>query len=80
MQNITRLETEVFTGGTVTREGIVKRVRVNNGTGADWYVLTLEYTNCKPAITARREDASTGYTITEADAPRWVKHLRAVGA
>ena len=80
MQHTIRLEQAIFTGGTVTREGIIKRVRVDNGQGADWFVLSLTYTRNRPSITARREDANTAYPITEADAPRWVKYLRAVGA
>ena len=84
MQNITaitKLQNAMLNGGTVTREGITKRVLVSTPNSGDWYVLTM--TDVSPRVrtfTARREDAKFEHVITGEEFNRWASRLERVQA
>ena len=76
MNNITALTQEMTHGGKLERGYITRRVLVTHGHGGDWY--KLEMTNEHPTrrtITARREDSTIGYPVTERDARTWQHRL-----
>ena len=76
MNNITALTQEMTHGGKLERGYIKRRVLVTHGHGGDWY--KLEMTNEHPTrrtITARREDSTIGYPVTERDARTWQHRL-----
>jgi hypothetical protein len=84
MQNtaaITKLTQAILNGGTVTREGITRRVLVETPNSGDWYILTM--TDVAPRVrtfTARREDARTANIITGEEFNRWTARLERVQA
>ena len=76
MHNITALTQEMTYGGKLENGFITRRVLVTHGFGGDWY--KLEMTNDHPTrrtITARREDSTIGFPITERDARTWQHRL-----
>ena len=76
MNNITALTQEMTHGGKLENGYITRRVLVTHGHGGDWY--KLEMTNEHPTrrtITARREDSTIGYPVTERDARTWQHRL-----
>ena len=76
MNNITALTQEMTHGGKLEHGYITRRVLVTHGHGGDWY--KLEMTNEHPTrrtITARREDSTIGYPVTERDARTWQHRL-----
>ena len=76
MHNITALTQEMTYGGKLENGYITRRVLVTHGHGGDWY--KLEMTNEHPTrrtITARREDSTIGYPVTERDARTWQHRL-----
>jgi hypothetical protein len=81
MNNSTRLEKAILNGGTVTREGITKRVLVSTPNSGDWYILTMvDVTPRVRTFTVRREDARTAHVITGSDFSKWTQRLERVQA
>ena len=77
---ITKLQNAMLNGGTVTREGITKRVLVSTPNSGDWYVLTMTDAPKARVFTARREDAKTAHVITGEEFNRWAARLERVQA
>jgi hypothetical protein len=78
---VTKLQNAILNGGTVTREGIIKRVLVETANSGDWYILTM--TDTAPRVrtfTARREDAKLAHVITGEEFNRWASRLERVQA
>jgi hypothetical protein len=78
---VTKLQNAILNGGTVTREGIIKRVLVETPNSGDWYILTM--TDVSPRVrtfTARREDAKLAHVITGEEFNRWASRLERVQA
>jgi hypothetical protein len=79
MQNtaaITKLQNAMLNGGTVTREGITKRVLVETPNSGDWYVLTMaDGPKRQRTFTARRDDAKTAHIISGEEFNRWTARL-----
>jgi hypothetical protein len=78
MQNtaaITKLTQAILNGGTVTREGITKRVLVSTPNSGDWYVLTMTDAPKARVFTVRREDAKLEQVITGQDFSKWTARL-----
>lgn len=78
---ITKLTQAILNGGTVTREGITKRVLVETPNSGDWYVICMS--DVSPRVrtfTARREDAKTAHIITGEEFNRWTARLKRVQA
>jgi hypothetical protein len=78
---ITKLTQAILNGGTVTREGITRRVLVSTPNSGDWYVLTM--TDLAPRqrqFTVRREDARLEHIITGQDFSKWTQRLERVQA
>jgi hypothetical protein len=77
---ILKLTLAILAGGTVTREGVTKRVLVETPNSGDWYILTMtDITPRQRQFTARREDAKTPHVITGEEFSRWANRA-AVGA
>jgi uncharacterized RmlC-like cupin family protein len=73
---VTKLQNAMLNGGKVTREGITKRVLVESGNGAAWYVLTMaDGPQRTRTFTERREDCITPYAITGTAFTRWADRL-----
>jgi hypothetical protein len=78
MQNtssIGKLTQAILNGGTVTREGITKRVLVSTPTSGDWYILTMIDAPVARTFTVRREDAKLANIITGNDFGKWTARL-----
>ena len=79
MQNTTsigKLTQAILNGGTVTREGIIKRILVEGPTFGNWYVITMiDGPRHTRTFTARREDCQTAHTLTGPDFARWAARL-----
>jgi hypothetical protein len=78
---IFKLTQAMLNGGTVTREGIIKRVLVEGANFGAWYVLCM--TDVSPRVrifTARREDAKLEHVITGQEFDRWASRLERVQA
>jgi hypothetical protein len=79
MQNtsaIHKLQNAMLNGGTVTREGITKRVLVSTPNSGDWYVICMsDVTPRVRTFTVRREDARTAHVITGTDFIKWTARL-----
>jgi hypothetical protein len=79
MQNtvaITKLQNAMLNGGKVTAQGITKRVLVESGNGAAWYVLTMiDGPKRTRTFTERREDAKLEHVITGEEFDRWAHRL-----
>ena len=67
-------------GGTVTREGITKRMLVSTPNSGDWYVLTMTDAPKARVFTVRREDAKLAHIITGEEFNRWTARLERVQA
>jgi hypothetical protein len=84
MQNtaaIHKLQKAILNGGTVTREGIIKRVLVETPNSGDWYVICMsDVTPRVRTFTARREDAKLEHVITGEEFDRWASRLERVQA
>ena len=73
---IHKLTQAILNGGTVTREGITKRVLVESGNGAAWYILTMaDGPQRTRTFTERREDANFAHVITGNAFNRWAERL-----
>jgi hypothetical protein len=72
---IHKLQNAMLNGGTVTREGITKRVLVSTPNSGDWYVLTMTDTPKTRVFTVRREDAKLASTIAGQDFSKWTQRL-----
>jgi hypothetical protein len=78
---IHKLTQAILNGGTVTREGITKRVLVETPNSGDWYILTM--TDTAPRVrtfTVRRADAKLAHVITGEEFNRWAARLERVQA
>ena len=84
MQNtaaIIKLQKAMLNGGTVTREGIIKRVLVESGNGAAWYIISMiDGPKRTRTFTERREDAKLAHVITGNEFDRWASRLERVQA
>jgi hypothetical protein len=75
---IHKLQSAMLCGGKVTREGITKRVLVESGNGAAWYVLTMaDGPKRTRTFTERREDCAMPHLITGNAFTRWAERLEA---
>jgi hypothetical protein len=73
---IHKLTQAILNGGTVTREGIIKRVLVESGNGAAWYILTMaDGPQRTRTFTECREDAQVPHVITGNAFTRWAERL-----
>jgi hypothetical protein len=72
---VTKLQNAMLNGGTVTREGITKRVLVSTPNSGDWYILTMTDAPETRVFTVRREDAKLASTITGQDFSKWTARL-----
>jgi hypothetical protein len=83
MQNtaaVIKLTLAMLNGGVVTQEGIVKRVLVESGNGAAWYIISMiDGPKRTRTFTSRREDAKTPHVITGEEFSRWANRAT-VGA
>ena len=73
---VLKLQNAILNGGTVTREGIIRRVLVESGNGAAWYILTM--TDIAPRqrqFTSRREDATLPHIISGEEFNRWASRM-----
>jgi hypothetical protein len=77
---ITKLQNAMLNGGTVTREGITKRVLVSTPNSGDWYILTMSDAPKTRTFTVRREDAKLEQNITGQDFSKWTQRLERVQA
>jgi molybdopterin-guanine dinucleotide biosynthesis protein A len=69
---ILKLTLAILAGGQVTREGVTKRVLVESGNGAAWYVLSMiDGPKRTRTFTSRREDAKLAHIITGEEFARW---------
>jgi hypothetical protein len=78
MQNtagIHKLQKAILNGGTVTREGIIKRVLVETANSGALYVLTMTDAPKARVFTVRREDAQTAHVITGQEFSKWTHRL-----
>ncbi len=72
---IHKLTQAMLNGGTVTREGITKRVLISTPNSGDWYILTMTDAPKARTFTVRREDAKLEHTITGQDFSKWTARL-----
>ena len=78
---ITKLQNAMLNGGTVTREGVIKRVLVESGNGAAWYIISMiDGPQRTRTFTERREDANLAHVITGNAFTRWAARLEQVKA
>jgi hypothetical protein len=72
---IHKLTQAILNGGTVTRDGITRRVLVSTPNSGDWYVLTMTDAPKTRTFTVRREDAKLEHIITGSDFSKWTARL-----
>jgi hypothetical protein len=72
---IHKLTQAMLNGGTVTAQGITKRVLVNTPNSGDWYVLTMTDAPKTRVFTVRREDCIAPYPLTGSDFSKWTARL-----
>ena len=73
---VLKLQNAMLNGGTVTREGITKRVLVSTPNSGDWYILTMtDGPKRTRQFTARREDAKTPHVISGEEFSRWASRM-----
>ena len=77
---ILKLQNAILNGGTVTREGIIKRVLVEGNSFGDWYILTMTDAPKARVFTARREDATFPHVISGEEFIRWANRMEGVRA
>jgi uncharacterized RmlC-like cupin family protein len=71
-----KLTQAMLNGGKVTAQGITKRVLVEIGNGAAWYIVTMaDGPQRTRTFTERREDCITPFTITGNAVTRWAERL-----
>jgi hypothetical protein len=79
MQNtaaVTKLQNAMLNGGKVTPSGITKRVLVESGNGAAWYIVTMaDGPQRTRTFTERREDCTMPHAITGNAFNRWAERL-----
>jgi hypothetical protein len=73
---IHKLTQAILDGGTVTREGVTKRVLVSTPNSGDWYILTMTDAPKARVFTVRREDAKLEHIITGQDFSKWSSRLK----
>ena len=77
---ILKLTLAILAGGTVTREGVTKRVLVEGPNHGDWYVLSMaDGPKRQRVFSVRREDAKVAHVISGEEFARWANRA-AVGA
>lgn len=73
---VLKLTQAILNGGTVTREGIVKRVLVSTPNSGNWYALTMtDAPKRQRVFTARREDAKLPHIISGEEFNRWANRM-----
>ena len=72
---VLKLQNAMLNGGTVTREGIIRRVLVSTPNSGDWYILTMTDALKARVFTARREDAKIPHIVSGAEFSRWASRM-----